>query len=132
MHWIGSQVGSRTNLTYGEKKSTAPTTTELQFLGHPFFSLATKPIELAQLLCTICDNIIFTSLLRKPVYQRRRSTFFSEKLQWKRISKRCQQEHYISSSDGRENEDLLGSWVECYKGFRRTNCLHLQGLRLLQ
>jgi len=76
MHWIGSQVGGGTSLTYGEKTSITPTTIKPQFLGHPFCSLVTKRNELAQLLCTVCDNIIFTSLLRKPVYQRKHSTFF--------------------------------------------------------
>jgi hypothetical protein len=69
------------------KKSIAPTAIEPQFLGHPFFSLVTKATELAQILCTICDKIIFTSLLRKLVYPRKHSTSFSQKLQWKRISK---------------------------------------------
>jgi hypothetical protein len=44
----------------------------------------------------------------------------------KEYPKWCQQEHYICSFDGKENEDLPCSRVEGYQCFRRRNYLHLQ------
>ena len=83
MHWIGNQMGSRASLAVKEKKkSTDPTTIEPQFLDHPFCNLVTKSTELAKLLFMWQYN--FYLILRKSIYQRKHSTFYTGNLEGKK------------------------------------------------